>query len=94
MLVLKFSINVQFVIFDIKSLRRNFPTFSSITEQVLMEITNTVGIAFVYLSKAFILNHLLNCFPIDFRIKSQFYRIDNILIKLMQCNFPPIRFDS
>lgn len=55
---------MKFIVFYIKTLLGNNPTISGKTEKILVEISDAVGITFVYLAKAFIFNRLSNCFAI------------------------------
>ena len=47
-----------------------------------MEVSNFVTVRFINLTETLILNCLLNRFAINLGIKCQFYRINDIFIKL------------
>lgn len=94
MLVFHLHINMQLIVFHIESHSRNYPSITSITEKILMEITDTVGVRLVYLAEALIFDGLLNCLTIDFGIKCQFNGVDDIFIELLKSNFTTISLYS
>ena len=53
------------VVLHIKTLFRHYPSVSGVPKDILMEVTDSIRITFVYLTEAFILNRLLDSLAID-----------------------------
>ena len=91
-LVFHFDKYMLLRIFDIKTLLWYSPTIPGMFEKVLMEISNLIGIRFINLPDALVFNCFLYRLTIYFRIESQFNRIYDIIVKLLQRNFTTVRF--
>ncbi len=90
MFILHFDVDVKFIILYIKTGIRNNPSMTCVAENVLMKIPNTIGIGLIYLTETFIFNCMSNRFAVDFSIKSQLNRINDIFIELVNSNFTSI----
>ena len=53
------------VVFNIKALRWHYPSIAGVTKQILMKVTDTIGITFIDLTETFILNRLSDSLTID-----------------------------
>ena len=69
MLVRYLHVDVQLVVFHIKSGFWNNPSIPGIFEDILMKISDAVCIGFVNLPEALVGNSLTDCLAIDFRIE-------------------------
>ncbi len=90
MLILHFYKDVQLRVLYVKALLGHNPPFASIGKEVLMKISNSIAVGFIYLPKALVGNDLLNAFTIDLCIECELYGVYDIMIEIGQCNFPAV----
>ena len=93
MFVFKFGINMLPFVDDIKPRFWYLPTVPGMAEQVLVEITDAVGIGLVYLADAFRFDDFLESLAIHFGVKCQLDGVYDVFVELLQVYMRAIQFN-
>ncbi len=94
MLVLYLYKNMLSLVNNIKTLIGYNPTITSITEKILMEVTNMIVVGFIHLANTFRCYDLFHCPTINLSIEGQLDWVNNILVKFFQVDACTILLNS